>query len=46
LRPEAQAQANDVVAFPESHRSILRSPESVRAVNERLHCLSGVRSTR
>jgi pimeloyl-ACP methyl ester carboxylesterase len=49
LRPEAQAQANDVVAFPESHRSILRSPESVRAVNERLHCLSGLsglRSTR
>jgi pimeloyl-ACP methyl ester carboxylesterase len=46
LRPVAQAQANDVLAFAESHRSILRSPESVRAVNERLHCLTGLRSAR
>jgi pimeloyl-ACP methyl ester carboxylesterase len=46
LRPVAQAQANDVLAFAESHRSILRSPESIRAVNERLHCMSGLRSTR
>jgi hypothetical protein len=45
LRPEAQAQANDVLGS-QSHRSILRSPESVRAVNEHLHCSSGVRSTR
>ena len=38
LRPEAQAQAIEVVAFRETHRSILRSAESIRAVNERLAC--------
>jgi hypothetical protein len=38
LRPAAQQQAMDVRAFAESHRSILRSAEPVRAVNDSLRC--------
>jgi pimeloyl-ACP methyl ester carboxylesterase len=38
LRPEAQQQAGLVRGFPESHRAILRSRESVAAVNNSLAC--------
>jgi pimeloyl-ACP methyl ester carboxylesterase len=38
LRPAAQQQAGRVRGFAESHRTILRSADSVRAVNESLRC--------
>jgi len=38
LRNSAQQQAARVMGFPQSHRGILRSPDSVRAVNESLDC--------
>jgi pimeloyl-ACP methyl ester carboxylesterase len=38
LRAEAQQQAGLVRGFPESHRTILRSSESVAAVNRSLQC--------
>lgn len=38
LRPAAQKQAARVTGLPETHRAILRSAESVRAVNESVRC--------
>ena len=38
LRPEAQQQARVVRGFPESHRAILRSRDSIAAVNQSLQC--------
>jgi len=41
LRPAAQGQAVRVTGFAQSHRGILRSAESVRAVNDSLRCDAG-----
>jgi len=41
LRPAAQRQAARVTGFAQSHRAILRSPESVQAVTESLRCDAG-----